>query len=78
MAVEENGNVIVADYGNHAVKELFAVNGSIPPSPTIRTLASGLSFIFGSAVDANNDIFFTEYGKNLVKEMSGAQRQHSP
>ena len=51
VAVDGSGNVFVADYGNNAVKEIVAVNGVIPASPTINTLGSGFSYPTGVAVD---------------------------
>jgi DNA-binding beta-propeller fold protein YncE len=38
VAVDGSGNVYVAHTGNNVVKEILAVNGSIPASPTIGTL----------------------------------------
>jgi large repetitive protein len=65
VAVEASGNVVVIDYGNHAVKEISASSGYT----TVRTLVGGRSFIFGSAVDSHGNVFFTEYGKNHVEEI---------
>jgi hypothetical protein len=56
VAVDRSGNVYVANQatfdgegGNPSatgtVQEILAVNGSIPTSPTILTVASGFSFI---------------------------------
>jgi streptogramin lyase len=69
VAVDASGDVFVVDYGNNAVKELVAVNGSIPTSPTILTLGSGLSYPTDVAVDASGDVFVAEYGNSAVKEM---------
>ena len=52
VAVDGEGNVFVTDFGNNAVYEIVAVNGSIPASPTIRTLASGFVAPTNVAVDA--------------------------
>ena len=41
VAVDASGNLFVTDCAPQAVKEILAVNGSIPASPTIRTLGSG-------------------------------------
>ncbi len=41
VAVDGSGNVFVADTSNSAVKEIVAVNGIIPASPTIKTWAAG-------------------------------------
>ena len=42
IAVDRLGNVYVADFFNNAVKEIVAVGGSIPASPTVRTLEYGI------------------------------------
>ena len=41
VAVDAHGDVFVADSLNNAVKEIVAVNGSIPANPTINILGSG-------------------------------------
>ena len=69
VAVDASGDVFVADTDNNAVKELVAVNGSIPTSPTILTLGSGFSGPFGVAVDASGDVFVADLNNNTVKEM---------
>jgi hypothetical protein len=47
------------------------VNGSIPTSPTILTLASGLKLSphSGVAVDANGNVYFGDTGNNAIKEI---------
>src|SRR6202041_3211436 len=66
-----NGNVFVADSGNSAVKEILAVNGSIPASnPTINTLGSGFSEPSGVAVDGSGNVFVADSGNNAVKEIN--------
>jgi len=57
LAVDANGNVFVADTHNFAVKEIVAVNGSIPASPTIKTLGSGFNYPWSVAVDGAGNIF---------------------
>jgi hypothetical protein len=69
VAVDASGNVFVADSGNNAVKELVAVNGSIPTSPTILTLGSGFFDPEGVAVDASGNVFVADFGNNAVKEL---------
>src|SRR6202020_1108837 len=46
VAVDGSGNVFVADSNNNAIKEIVAVNGSIPALPVIRTLGSGFNHPF--------------------------------
>ncbi len=70
IAVDGSGNVFVA-YGN-AVKEILAVGGIIPSSPTINTLGSGFSGPDGVAVDGNGNVFVVDSGNNAVKEILAA------
>jgi len=72
VAVDGNGNVYVADNGHSAVKEIMAVNGSIPASPVINTLGSGFSNPFTVAVDGSGNVFVTDYGNHAVKEILAA------
>ena len=69
VAVDSSGNVYVADYMNGAVKEIVAVNGSIPASPTIRTLGSGFSHPIAIAVDGNGDVYVADSGNQAFKEI---------
>jgi hypothetical protein len=57
MAVDGSGNIFVADTGNSAVKEIVAVNGSIPASnPTINTLGGNFNQPIGVTVDGNGNV----------------------
>ena len=69
VAVDASGNVYVADTGNNAVKEMLAVGGIIPASPTILTLGSGFNAPHGVAVDASGDVWVADTGNNALKEM---------
>jgi sugar lactone lactonase YvrE len=69
VAVDANGNVYFADYGHSAVKEIMAVNGSIPASPVINTLGSGFSYPRNVAVDRSGNVFVADYGNSAVKEI---------
>ena len=69
VAVDGSGNVYVADNGHSAVKEIVAVNGSIPSSPVINTLGSGFSNPFTVAVDGSGNVYVTDYGNRAVKEI---------
>ena len=68
MAVDGSGNVYVADTGNNAVKELLAVNGSIPASPTINALGGSSSFSgpSGVAVGGNGNVYVADTGHGTV------------
>jgi sugar lactone lactonase YvrE len=72
VAVDAYGNVFVADNGNSEIKEMLAVNGSIPASPTINTLGSGFLQPFTVAVDASGNVFVADYGNREVKEIEAA------
>jgi hypothetical protein len=63
------GNVYVADENNSAVKEILAVNGSIPASPTITTLGSGFIEPVGVAVDTTGNVYVVDYGNSTIDEM---------
>jgi sugar lactone lactonase YvrE len=69
VAVDGLGDVFVVDTGNSSVKEMLAVNGSIPALPTINTLASGLATPLGIAVDGSGNVFFADALNDAVKEI---------
>jgi sugar lactone lactonase YvrE len=69
VAVDSSGNVYVADYMNNAVKEILAVNGSIPASPVIRTLGSGFIHPIAVAVDGNGNVYVADGGNQMFKEI---------
>jgi len=47
----------------------MAVDGSVPASAAVRTLASGLPGPDGVAVDASGDVFVANYDDNTVREI---------
>ena len=51
------------------VDELLSVNGSIPASPTIRTLGSGFSLPAAVAVDSRGDVYVSDLNNNALKEI---------
>ncbi len=69
VAVDGSGNIYVADYENNAVKEIMAVNGNIPASPTIRTLGSGFNQPSGVALDGSGNLYVSDSGNSAVKEI---------
>jgi len=84
IAVDGSGDVFVADTYNNAVKEIVAVNGIIPASPTINLLGNGFSFNepWGIAVDTSGNVYVADYGNtgvnsNMVYELpaSGGYQQ---
>ena len=70
LAVDESGNVFVADWGNHAVKEMCAVNGRVPASPTIQTLGSGFGYPTGIAVDGRGNLWVADDYNSAVYEVT--------
>jgi hypothetical protein len=78
VAVDGNGNVFVVDVGDpypfcgcSVLKEILAVNGSIPANPTVNTLAIGDVGV-PVAVDGNGNVFVVENNSNdvsTVKEL---------
>jgi sugar lactone lactonase YvrE len=68
LAVDGSGNVYVAD---GVVKEMLAVNGSIPASPTIKTLGSGISAI-AVAVDGSGNVFVANSGVQEILAVNGS------
>ncbi|MGA9061102.1 MAG: Ig-like domain repeat protein [Terracidiphilus sp.] len=66
VAVDSSGNLFVADINAGTVSEILAVDGSIPASPTINTLASGYEQPQGVTVDASGNVYFACYGNSTV------------
>jgi hypothetical protein len=66
IAVDTNGDVLVADTSHSAVKEI-PFSGGAYGAPVI--LGSGFSFPGGVAVDANGDVFVADTNNNAVKEI---------
>jgi sugar lactone lactonase YvrE len=54
--------------GNNTVKEILAVNGVIPASPTVIQLGSGLEYPYGIAVDSSGDLFVADTFHQAIKE----------
>jgi len=69
IAVDGSGNIYIADNFNNAVKEILAVNGSIPASPTIRILGSGFNRPSGVALDSSGNVYVADTGNSAVKEI---------
>ena len=71
-AVDASGNVFVADTHSMAVKEIVAVNGTIPARPTIKVLGSGFIFPWSVAVDGAGNVFVGSDSDGAVKEIVAA------
>ncbi len=68
-AVDGSGNVYVADAGHDMVKQIVAVGGVIPASPTINVLGSGFSSPQSVAVDGSGNVYVADTYNNAVKEI---------
>jgi large repetitive protein len=62
VAVDGSGDVFLTDGAN--VKEIVAVNGSIPASPTIKILGSGLSNPIALVLDGSGNILVIDSNVN--------------
>ena len=74
VAVDGAGNVYVADYNNHAVKEIVAGTGgagagTVNSGSTVIALGSGFSYPEGVAVDGAGNVYVADNGDNEVKEI---------
>ncbi len=69
VAVDSSGNVYVADFYHSEVKEILAVNGSIPALPTIRILGSGFIYPEGVAVDGSGNVYVADTYNAAIKEI---------
>jgi large repetitive protein len=65
VAVDESGNVFVADNGNSSRKEIVAVSSS----STVKTVGSAFLDPHGVAVDGSGNVFIADYGNNAVVEL---------
>ncbi|MBB3058764.1 cadherin-like beta sandwich domain-containing protein, partial [Mucilaginibacter gotjawali] len=63
VAADVSGNVYVADYGNHSLKEIPAGGGA----PI--TLATGYTTLLGVAVDAANNVYTCDAGTATVQKI---------
>ena len=73
VAVDNNGNVFVADegyFGPGGVGEIHAVSGSVPANPTITwvNFSYGFTGPGGVAVDSSGDLFVADTNNNAVEE----------
>lgn len=75
IAVDGNGNVYFTDLDttngitNMSVKEIVAVNGVIPGSPTVRSLGNGLFYPRAVTVDNNGNVYVADTHNNSIKEI---------
>jgi sugar lactone lactonase YvrE len=74
VAVDASGNVFVADSGSDedgSVEEILAVDGSVPESPTVVTVAGSYGFLApaGVALDASGNLFVADEEGNALYEI---------
>jgi hypothetical protein len=62
VAVDGSGDVFLTDGAN--VKEIVAVNGSVPASPTIKVLGSGLSNPIALVLDGSGNVIVIDSNVN--------------
>ena len=68
VVVDGSGNLFVTDSNAGGLYEFMAVNGSIPASPTKKTLGSILPHPTGLAVDGSGNVFVAVLNLNEVFE----------
>ncbi len=74
VAVDAKGDIFIGDTGNNLVKEIPAVNGSIPASPSFITLPVGYLYApYAVAVDGSGNVFVADFvlGVNEIPAASG-------
>jgi streptogramin lyase len=74
VAVDANGDVFVADYGNDDVMEIVegtggATPGAVNSTSTVISVGSGFTGPTGVAVDGFGDVFVADNDDNSVKEI---------
>lgn len=72
VAVDKSGNLYVGESDGYYVAEILAVNGTIPASPTTRTLVGGWPTIelpWGIAVDDSGNVFVADFYKGVIDEI---------
>ena len=67
LAADGAGNIYIADFGNNAIKERIAANGSVTT-----LVSSGLSYPIGVAVDTAGNVYIADPGNNAIKEWTAA------
>ena len=60
IAVDGDGNVFVVDFFARQVKELLAVNGRIPASPTVKVVATMSGLLDGLAIDGKGNLYVSD------------------
>jgi large repetitive protein len=75
IAVDSSGDVFFADPSSRLVKQIVAVNGSIPSTPTIKSLGSAILSLSGIALDGGGNLYALgndSAGFGVIYELSAA------
>ena len=75
MAVDQHGNLWVANLGSDSVTEI-APNGAIVPRSPLR--AKSLIGPWSTAVDGNGNVWVASFIGETLTELCGAERSHCP
>jgi len=62
VAVDGSGNLYFAGFNNGTVVQLAAVNGIIPASPVVTTVATGFTHPNGLVVDKSGNLYVADAG----------------
>lgn len=80
IARDSSGNVYVADYGNHVIRQItpggvistFAGQVGVPGSANgAKTTTARFFFPAGVAVDSANNLYVTDFGNHTIRKISG-------
>ena len=84
LAMDSQGNLYIADFGNNRVRKVIAINGQITASSTIITVAGGgtgglgddgvataaqLDWPIDLAIDSFGNLFISDYYNNRVRKV---------
>lgn len=71
IALDNSGNLYIADEGDNALKELIAVNGSISLNSTLRPLYTFTGAVgpIGVALDPSGNVYVTDIGTSIAYEL---------
>lgn len=69
VVVDGSGDVYFTEVGGTALYEMLAVNGSVPASPTIKTVAGGFGTVAFITQDGSGNIYVADTLNNAVKEI---------
>ncbi len=72
VAVDAAGDLFLSSNIHGYLKEILAVNGSIPAKPTINILLTNWA-LYGIAVDGRGNVFLTDVGNDLIWDFPRSQ-----